>query len=147
MSSMLTKKDFDELKSILEHSAVYMSKYFKDLKIEVDVSLADYKKVAKDDEHRKEIESKRVEIIKKICDFEILCSKSQLIDFSKEKLDEQDDMNEVIRKTLFLNRTLIFLDKKKCKNKFLFDRLNSVKLVIIINEHLSAAKMESLKQK
>jgi hypothetical protein len=147
MFSFFVKKDLNELKAVIDTSVVYTSKYFKDLKIEADASLSHYTHKAKTEEEKTELDLKRVDIIKKLVDLEVHCSQNQLVDLNKEKQYLQNEKNQLINKSLYLNKTIIFLDKNKCKNLFLFDRRNPVKLVILNNENLTNEKIDALKQK
>ena len=135
MFTFFVKADLNESKSVIDHSVQNISKYFKDLKLEVDASLFHHRLVAKTEEAKKEFELKRVDLIKKIVDLETECNL------------HENDMNQLLNKAFLLNKTLIFLDKTKCKNKFLFDRLNPIKLVILNNEQLTSQKIDALKQK
>ena len=165
----MLRKDLDELKSILDDPKSFLSNYFKSLKTEIEYSFIKNIESNRMNEKKKDELSKSwVQIINKLKEvesecfnniFSILLKKEtkQQIDLFESVLDKNQDLvllnglieAEIIKlkKFLFSNRTILFLDKNKCENKFLFDAKNPGKLIIIKEEFLRVEVVESLKNK
>lgn len=164
----------NNLKTLLDFPKYFLSSYFGDLKHDVDCTFAQLTCTALDDSKRFELRKAWTETIRKIETFELDCFRNLNVN---SKLDEQqrDELNAKIKRferklakstkkldkyadlidleliqlerNLFLNRTVIFMDVKKCKETSLFNEFFLSKLTFITDEYLSRQGVETILNK
>ena len=156
------KQSLEELKEVYDEPMQLVESTFKDLKVEIENtinSLVNNKK-------RDEFKSKLNEMITKLSHLESECVNNYFkIKPIKERIEEienkiiqvtdkSDYLYDLIKKEkhdlkklIFSNKTVIYLDKNKCENKFLFNEKNPFKLIIITNEYYNSILIDNLKNK
>lgn len=133
------ESDLDELQLIIQHPKYYLSNHFFNLKNQVDIIYAKQLINENDLQNKSKIHKIWTQIIDKINSLEKECLKNKI----KEPIS--DDFS--IKKTLFSNKTIIFLDRCKCSDKSLFKGDQLIKLVVLNDEYISEQGIESMNKR
>lgn len=163
------KNQNEKLKLIYDVPRLYLSDYFIDLRAQVDHSFAFQKMNETTEKKRDKINLIWLKMIDRINSFETECLNNafevkkhrfgiklkEIEDIlakqtsNNEMLDYCDDLirNETYRlqRILFLNKTIIFLDKNNCPSASIFHKMKNSKLLSICDEFLSEHGIEYLK--
>lgn len=158
----MLKLNFEELKSIYDNPTVFVETYFKNLKLEIENAMNGLMNSKRKDE----LKTKLKEMLTKLTQLESECANSYFkIKPVKERIEQienklvlvtekSDYLNDLIsqekhnlKAMLFSNRTILFLNKNKCQNKFLFTERIPFKLIVIKNEYLNSSVVENLKNR
>ena len=159
-------KLLDDLKLISEIPRLYLANYFEDFKNKIDLIAAHRCLNETDKEIRKALNDNWSELIKKIELFEDECvrrvskfkSSIDLIDQIEKNISNSIEIEELIRDKiksfegeLFLNRTILFLEKHKSRIPELFSKMDSNvtfgKLIIIKNKYYNLLDLNFVYQR
>lgn len=154
--------EMEELRILYETPSLYLRNYFNDLKSKIDITFAPRHLNETNQIKRDELAKFWHTIIDKVNKYEVECLKTNLnretktkeIQYIFDKQQTNESIEDLIehekfklKKVLFLNRTVFFLDKSICVNETLFDDENTIKLVTITDEYISDKEIEDFKRR
>lgn len=190
-SNEMLDKEFNKLKEIFHYPRLYLSNHFSDLKSEIDMAFARKRDQLTVSAKKAQLDEHFTQMINKLSSYEQECMKFQKtheyaselqaetqesIKTIENKLTNQLDeylIKEIsdliydqitkLQKVLFLNKSVIFLDRSKCyhmadnnntdeesENKNLFDEMDPDttvgKLICINNEYFGQRAINILKK-
>ena len=145
----------EELKSIIEAPTLYVCHYFTDLRTVIDI---DFALISFKGQNKQENKKIWIELINKLNEIEIRCLKKVSTNgFIKELEDETKQLIAGIHQTadlesqvtklqkmLFLNQTIIYLQKNKCNSVLLNENLQN-KLIVVKNTFFTKKEIDLLK--
>lgn len=154
----LFEERLEELKTITQTPKLYLSKYFTDLRTQVDLDYAAIS-INKDISNENKDQSNKLwtEMIDKINHFEqevlrnIPKNGFKTIDLKRPKrknLKLIERVTNELQKKLFLNQTILYLSKETCKNKELFQnsKFNNI-LLHLKDVFINSKDIDLLKNK
>lgn len=168
----MNKKDLelklDQLKQIAEIPKLFITNYFIDLKSQVDLTFVKLRQIDSTNDSTNTVIW--LQIINKINDYEILCLKQikkkdlfiietlEQLNLIETKLNDGTNSLDLIeqliqteefnfKKFLFINRTILFLFKDKCKSSSLFNANEVVKLILIMDDYITDPGIDCLKNR
>ena len=146
----------EELKTITQMPRLYLSKYFTDLRTQVDLDYAAIS-INKDisNENREQSNKLWTEMIDKINQFEQECLRNipkngfqtiNLERINRKNLKLIEKVTNELQKQLFLDQTILYLSKDKCKNTELFknSKFNNI-LLHLKDVFINSKDIDSLK--
>ena len=176
-------KEFHSLKSIFESPAKYLSSHFKSLRCQVDDAFVQKMLSEQDEVIKKETNKKWGDMVEVINLFEKECLNNLKINFKQNERTINSELqiiqikinslplkinyehtkeikhlieNEIfsLQNMLFMNKTMVFLDRNKCEENsiisyanFDYSKTTIGKLVIIKNYYFSKTTIEQLRNK
>jgi len=157
-------QEIDELKLMFEVPRLHLSKFFDNIRTEIDISYAKKELNESDTNLKLEINKNWTQLIDRVNKFEADCFKlKKTNDFNmdfKQKIDEKFKLllpinntdhiisyiKFLIEKTIFNNKTIMYLNREQMNNNKNID-VNTIagRVVIVTNEYLGSNLVEYLK--